>query len=147
MRCLRVIVSERQCVRGTGGVVSPGGASCPRHPPSPHLPPPPVQSSRHLPATKTILLPGQSTNCPHVIPCNVAGRVSLKRRHIIYMKKITPNQLSDDKGGKFKENDDFRYFRNRAYFMGNPVCHTLINHINMSLLFNILALPPDFICG
>ena len=63
------------------------------------------------------------------------------------MKKITPNQLSDDMGGKLKENDDFRYFRNRAYFMRNPVCHTLINHINRSLLFNILALPPEFICG
>ena len=36
--------------------------------------------------------------------------------------KNIPDILSDDKEGKITENIEYKYFSNRASFLGNPVC-------------------------
>ena len=56
--------------------------------------------------------------------------------------KNIPDQLSDYNEGKIKENIDFKYFSNRASFMGNPV-HTYECTVQCAF-FMILAIHSEF---
>ena len=53
-------------------------------------------------------------SCLFFCCCFISYKVSRKDEYI-------PNVFSDDNEGKIIENIDYKYFNNRASFMGNPV--------------------------